>query len=304
MTHPIQELPAELLERVLWFLPNTDLLLAQRVSHHWQTTISESPKLQIALFRLPQQNVESCVRSTYAYRPRRFAEEKRTWRVARATSRDMQGPVRDEIGCFNSDTGRFIEERWPVGIANDMFFATALSKGFWEGVYWDGDEHTEMNFTGRMQQAMESDTTEWRSIFVTQPPAKSVYYSFSFKLDPARSWLRLRPPPPRGSRHRPKSESRYGTLESEQGVTLGEIADRVRMLEEEMYGKICWGSAHIRINDVRCLSSLAYKELEDQDDSSDDGADFEGLSLCEHGYDCSLPEEATYPPVWTGSEWR
>lgn len=300
MAFPIQELPVELLEQVLWFLPNTELLLAQRVSHYWQTTISESPKLQIALFRSPQQNVESCVRSTYAYRPRRSAKEKRTWRVAKAISRDMQGPVRDEIGCFKSNTGRFIEERWPVGIANDSFFVTALSNGFWEGVYWDGDEHTELNFTSRMQQAIESDTTEWRSILVTQPPAKSVVYSFCFKVPPPAHSLLL---PPLRARLRRRSQG--GTLESEQGVTLGQIADQIRVLEREMHGKICWGSAHIRINDVKCLSSLAYKELEDQDDSSDDGADFDGQGLCDHGYGCSLQGEAPSSAISTSSmEWQ
>lgn len=207
----------------------------------------------------------------------------------------MQGPVRDEIGCFKSVTGRFIEERWPVGIANDFFFVTALSKGFWEGVYWNGDEHTEMNFTGRIQQAMESDATEWRSIFVTHPPAKSVVYSFYFKVPPSLLWKRLHPSP----RHRLRLRPQGGTLESEQGVTLGQIADQIRMLEHEMHGKVCWGSAQIRVNDVKCLSSLAYKELEDQDDTSDDGADFEGQDLCEHGYGCSLPGEAPSSPSST-----
>jgi len=43
----------ELLETVLYHLPLTDLLLAQRVSRTWRAAIQQSPKLQRALFITP-----------------------------------------------------------------------------------------------------------------------------------------------------------------------------------------------------------------------------------------------------------
>ncbi|CAK1363170.1 unnamed protein product [Cercospora beticola] len=46
-------LPTELVENILWFLPEKDLLLVQRVSTYWRHIVKTSPRLQHAPFYSP-----------------------------------------------------------------------------------------------------------------------------------------------------------------------------------------------------------------------------------------------------------
>lgn len=49
----------ELLEKILWFLPFRDLLMAQQLNKHYKSVVERSPQIQKKLYRAPMQKGET-----------------------------------------------------------------------------------------------------------------------------------------------------------------------------------------------------------------------------------------------------
>ncbi|PPJ56672.1 hypothetical protein CBER1_08728 [Cercospora berteroae] len=72
----------------------------------------------------------------------------------------------------------------------------------------------------------------WRKLLLTQPPACVVEYGWKFQV-PKQGCLRTD-----GDQYVESSPSmKYGAVENRAGVTMGELLDRIKVLEEETQGR-------------------------------------------------------------------
>ncbi|GIZ49934.1 hypothetical protein CKM354_001295000 [Cercospora kikuchii] len=72
----------------------------------------------------------------------------------------------------------------------------------------------------------------WRKMLLTQPPARVVEYGWKFQV-PKQGCL----PTDENQYVESSPLMKYGALENKAGVTMGEVLDRIKLLEEETQGR-------------------------------------------------------------------
>ena len=281
-------LPPELLEHVLSFLSTRELLFAPSVCTYWKGLIAGSTKLQTALFRVESQTEHDVIRHTYRDYPQdpdledpdAIPKEKQTLRIVKARASDHEGKVYSGYG--NSSRGHFYEDRYVVGVVNDLFFHSIPADSHGKSMlsfgerdfYGSREQDTELLFCSQdghsvtMQRALQSTSTNWRNMFVTQPPQKHIRFGWVFRVPAEAPRTRQRLPP-----HIREVEECHA-IEAAGGVTIGHVADSILRYQAVNGGSVDWDSCWLLARNFICVTHNDIERLLAQDDSSDDGAGF------------------------------
>jgi hypothetical protein len=150
----LSELPVELLDAILQYIDIKTLLLAQRVSHTWQNTITASPQLQEALFYRPKPSETPLFTCSWKGRQlHRF------------------GPAKDSPKINPKSTSRTTTQTFtPIKI--NAFLAQSI-------YYQPLDNHSTQGRGQRINLPslgtfLRCPTGSWRSMLLTQPPVPSI----------------------------------------------------------------------------------------------------------------------------------
>lgn len=227
-------------------------------------------------------------------------------RFVKARASDHEGKVSSSYG--NSSRGHFYEDRYVVGVVNDLFFHS-IPMGSIEGGPsdrsfrqrdFDGPrEHnikllfcSQDRYSVTMQRAMQSSSTNWRNMFVTQPPQKRMHFGWVFRVPAEAPRTRQRLPP------HVREVEKTGKIEAEGGITMGHVADSISEHQAITGGSVRWDSCWLLAWNLICVSDNDIDKLLAQDDSSDDGAGF----VDEDHDDDSVRDENVSTPTSTSDQ--
>lgn len=149
----------ELLENIISFLPQSDILKAQRLSRRWNTAISSSPSIQIKLWLRP--------RNPPAIPPIGFTNESTFTKSAswgRVTMPIYSREVLFNPLCFDAMMGsvelvKALNPSWLFQTANNTFLHPQVIEIFL---------HNESGQHGH--QPIDASRGSWRNMYLTDPP--------------------------------------------------------------------------------------------------------------------------------------
>lgn len=153
-------LTTELLENVLEFLPMRDLLISQRVARKWRAVISDSTKLQQALFMVPRG-------ATSGWRVVREGPEYPGYMNLNARIERLSSPR--ELNATDEEIVAAVKH----GELNPMFYVEDLDfRSLWEALGSSGDVIFEFRQELRKPRSLRKWTSRpeasWRRMLVTQ----------------------------------------------------------------------------------------------------------------------------------------
>lgn len=173
--------------------------------------------------------------------------------------------------------GSFHEFHCPTGVVNDIFFHITTPEDFWQRDSNGGGQYeARIRPNSRLLQAICSSGTGWRDMYVTQPPTNR--FEFFWSTDHGERFGRPVPAE--------RTVRDWPDLRSPHGITVGEVADMMLLLQEETRGKLSMARSDeidFSVLDFFWISQKAERQLREQVDlSDDDGADFIGQEGCEY----------------------
>ena len=188
-TH-MEELPTELQENTLHFLPTKDLLFAQKVCRRWNEVINSSKKLQQDLFLIPEEPTEGWMHTTFRQNGESIGDRvdivaPEEWKrygkgMSDLSLEDCELPADPSITC----------ERYlvPRGRLNPLFLQPTISPGsIMIDIIYDGS-----TFVSRWIESHEKKPNlskippKYRDMFLTQPPVRFMESEIMFLHDKGR----------------------------------------------------------------------------------------------------------------------
>ena len=147
----------EILETILLYLPQRDLLLSQRVSRNFQDTIDGSIRLQRALFFAPDWNLQGRTFNAYAKNNRPGSKPENNRLLLRAFP-----------GCYPTVTLVIVNE----GQTHDDLEVGRRGSEHWS---WDVCISFPADKPPNTKPAVLYPEASWRRMFLSQPPCTSLH---------------------------------------------------------------------------------------------------------------------------------
>lgn len=203
-----------------------DLLISQRVARKWRAVISQSMKLQQALFMVPR-------------------EAETGWKLVRNEWGDIV--LVETIVIANEDVTSENENVTVVKHAdlNPMFFLQdERVRLMWELLEEGGTVIFEFNDEFQRPRSQRTwlryPEASWRKMLVSQPPTKSYTYHWACESGPLR----------------------YDTVVSDQNTTVADIMDGMEELEDRDNGPFSFRSHFMSITDENMICPLEEDQVE------------------------------------------
>ncbi|WPB01981.1 uncharacterized protein RHO25_006615 [Cercospora beticola] len=253
----MDNLPPELVETILCFLPAKDLLFVQRVGTHWRHIIKTSPRLQAALFYTPA-GQHRFIRWTCSCPD---GVEVHHYEILPAPDDEKRSIAQ----YFEDDDGLGFVYTLPLSRLNPILFHHPTPKNIFAAMTQQSTKLRIKPMTFRHISAASC-----RKMYLCQPPIRGAYYTW--RCD----HMEIVIPSQNRTEEHIRGFCVEGEIQNEHGLTMGDILD-----EMTAKGSGQNPSTPFTLTFTHAILATEQQEQHLRTHPQNDGVDFDWDSLCQ-----------------------